>query len=69
MNEWRRHHLKIFRRSDNVVISSHDGNVKRTYKLKKDNVVGGNVFVVVLVVPVFVRLLVRRYEIVDPFPL
>ena len=68
MNEWRRHHLKIFRRSDNVVISSHDGNVKRTYKLKKDIVVG-NVFVVVLVVPVFVRLLVRRYEIVDPFPL
>ena len=59
---------KIFRRSDNVVISSHDGNVKRTYKLKKDIVVG-NVFVVVLVVPVFVRLLVRRYEIVDPFPL
>ena len=56
---------KIFRRSDNMVISSHDGNVKRTYKLKKDIVVGN----VVLVVPVFVRLLVRRYEIVDPFPL
>ena len=56
---------KIFRWSDNVVISSHDGNVKRTYKLKKDIVVGN----VVLVVPVFVRLLVRRYEIVDPFPL
>ena len=34
---------KIFRRSDNMVISSHDGNVKRTYKLKKDIVVG-NIF-------------------------
>ena len=60
---------KIFRWSDNVVISSHDGNVKRTYKLKKDIVVGNIFVVVVLVVPVFVHLLVRRYEIVDPFPL